>query len=71
MHLQPLFANAPYWAHHEGESISDDLFTHGVCLPSGSNLQLKEQQCVTDRLKRIFLEHASQSTVHLSNSRAG
>jgi dTDP-4-amino-4,6-dideoxygalactose transaminase len=34
MHLQPVFAGAPYY----GQGISDDLFDHGLCLPSGSNL---------------------------------
>ena len=71
MHLQPLFANAPYWAHHEGESISDDLFAHGICLPSGSNLLHHDQLRVTDQLKSIFHEHQPQSNVHLLNLRAG
>ncbi|RQO32031.1 pyridoxal phosphate-dependent aminotransferase [Taibaiella sp. KBW10] len=34
MHLQPIFEQAPYYGGHVGE----DLFTHGLCLPSGSNL---------------------------------
>jgi dTDP-4-amino-4,6-dideoxygalactose transaminase len=34
MHLQPIFQNAPYY----GQKVSEDLFTYGLCLPSGSNL---------------------------------
>ena len=71
MHLQPLFANAQYWAHHEDESVSENLFTHGMCLPSGSNLQGNEQYRVIDRIKNIFRECQPQSKVHSTNSRAG
>ena len=34
MHLQPIFANDPYY----GGTISESLFQNGLCLPSGSNL---------------------------------
>ncbi|MEK5255193.1 aminotransferase class I/II-fold pyridoxal phosphate-dependent enzyme [Paenibacillus sp. FSL E2-0201] len=38
LHLQPLFENAFYYPYMEGHSVSDQLFTKGVCLPSGSSL---------------------------------
>jgi dTDP-4-amino-4,6-dideoxygalactose transaminase len=34
MHLQPVFADAPYF----GSGLSERLFADGLCLPSGSNL---------------------------------
>ena len=34
MHLQPIFQNCPYY----GGQVSEDLFSKGLCLPSGSNL---------------------------------
>lgn len=34
MHLQPVFAGAPFY----GDGTSEKLFEHGLCLPSGSNL---------------------------------
>lgn len=34
MHLQPIFADY----HCVGGSVAEDLFVHGLCLPSGSNL---------------------------------
>lgn len=34
MHLQPVFADAPYY----GEKVAEELFDNGLCLPSGSNL---------------------------------
>ena len=34
LHLQPIFADAPYY----GDRTSEKLFDQGLCLPSGSNL---------------------------------
>ena len=34
MHLQPVFADAPFF----GDGTCERLFDHGLCLPSGSNL---------------------------------
>lgn len=34
MHLQPVFADAPYY----GGDVAEKLFNHGLCLPSGSVL---------------------------------
>jgi dTDP-4-amino-4,6-dideoxygalactose transaminase len=34
MHLQPVFAGCPV----RGGRVAEELFTHGLCLPSGSNL---------------------------------
>ena len=34
MHLQPIFAGCEA----AGGAVAEDLFTHGLCLPSGSNL---------------------------------
>lgn len=55
MHLQPLFINSPYFAHHPGEDISAGLFNAGICLPSGSNLDEEQQDRVIDSLRHIFL----------------
>ena len=38
MHLQPVFASAPYY----GAAVSERLFDIGLCLPSGSNLTEEE-----------------------------
>ena len=34
MHMQPIFADCPYY----GGQVAEDLFDIGLCLPSGSNL---------------------------------
>jgi dTDP-4-amino-4,6-dideoxygalactose transaminase len=43
MHLQPVFAQAPYF----GGAVAETLFRDGLCLPSGSNL-------TSDDFDRIF-----------------
>jgi dTDP-4-amino-4,6-dideoxygalactose transaminase len=53
MHLQPLFAGCRYYPHAEDQSFSDLAFARGVCLPSGSNMSVQEQ----DRTIRA-IEHA-------------
>lgn len=55
MHLQPLFAGAPYFPHAPGQDVSARLFAHGVCLPSGSNLDPAQQDRVIGHLRRVLL----------------
>lgn len=40
MHLQPVFAYAPYY----GGKVSETLFDNGLCLPSGSNMTDEERE---------------------------
>lgn len=51
MHLQPVFASAPYY----GEKVAENLFENGLCLPSGSNLndddRARISQTILDYLK--------------------
>lgn len=51
MHLQPVFADAPYY----GENIAENLFNKGLCLPSGANLTnedvLRVVQIIKDTCK--------------------
>ena len=48
MHLQPIFADAPYY----GAQVSEELFNKGLCLPSGSNLTEEE----LNRIEQAFQE---------------
>jgi pyridoxal phosphate-dependent aminotransferase EpsN len=41
LHLQPVFAGIKYYPHHENWSVSEELFANGICLPSGSNMTVK------------------------------
>lgn len=48
MHLQPIFQKYDYY----GSTIAEDLFTKGLCLPSGSNLTPKQLNRVVDTIKK-------------------
>jgi dTDP-4-amino-4,6-dideoxygalactose transaminase len=52
MHLQPVFAGAAYFSHDE--SVSQDLFDRGVCLPSGTNMTQTQQERVIAELRRLL-----------------
>lgn len=50
MHLQPIFEKAPYY----GGKTAENLFKIGLCLPSGSNLTVKEKVKINDVLVRFI-----------------
>jgi dTDP-4-amino-4,6-dideoxygalactose transaminase len=54
LHLQPLFAGCDYYPHEENRSFSDRAFATGVCLPSGSNLTIRQQERIIDAVRRVF-----------------
>jgi pyridoxal phosphate-dependent aminotransferase EpsN len=41
-----LFAGSKYFTHLDKDSISDQLFNDGICLPSGTNMTEEEQNRV-------------------------
>ena len=49
MHLQPVFARRPC----AGGAVAEDLFTRGLCLPSGSNLAESDLQRVADAIRAV------------------
>lgn len=49
MHLQPVFAGAPFY----GDGTSEHFFENGLCLPSGSNLSEDELYRVVSRIEQI------------------
>jgi dTDP-4-amino-4,6-dideoxygalactose transaminase len=51
MHLQPIFAEAPFY----GDGTSEILFEQGLCLPSGSNLTQEELDRVVAHIKSLFI----------------
>ena len=54
MHLQPLFSECDYFR-HSNISICDQLFSTGLCLPSGSNMKEEQQQFVINKILKFFL----------------
>lgn len=55
MHLQPLFAECAYYPHDMDISVSDQLFANGLCLPSGSNMSIEQQNRVIQKIESILL----------------
>lgn len=55
LHRQPLFAGCRFYPHAENEIVSERLFERGICLPSGSNMTVKEQE----RVIRVIREKLS------------
>ncbi|MDM9385222.1 DegT/DnrJ/EryC1/StrS family aminotransferase [Chlorogloeopsis sp. ULAP01] len=56
LHLQPVFAECECI----GGAVAEDLFTHGLCLPSGSNLTDDDLQRVIDSI--IAVHYVSKKT---------
>lgn len=50
MHLQPVFADAPYY----GSGVSDKLFENGLCLPSGSNMSNEDFDRIFEVINTVF-----------------
>ena len=50
MHLQPIFEKYPYY----GGTVCENLFTDGLCLPSGSNLGESDIRRIEDVLNQFF-----------------
>lgn len=50
MHLQPVFADAPYY----GDRVAERLFENGLCLPSGSNLTDEDRNRIAATIRSVF-----------------
>ncbi|KQR91835.1 pyridoxal phosphate-dependent aminotransferase [Chryseobacterium sp. Leaf180] len=55
MHLQPVFADAPYY----GTGVSEKLFDNGLCLPSGSNLTDNDRERIASVINKVFSKQQS------------
>jgi dTDP-4-amino-4,6-dideoxygalactose transaminase len=50
MHLQPVFADAPFY----GDGTAEKLFEEGLCLPSGSNLSQEDLDRVVEAIEVVL-----------------
>ncbi|MDE5417219.1 aminotransferase class I/II-fold pyridoxal phosphate-dependent enzyme [Labilibaculum sp. DW002] len=50
MHMQPIFADCPYY----GNGTSERLFEDGLCLPSGSNMIDEERDRIKAAIIKLF-----------------
>ena len=55
MNLQPLFKNYKFFSSYEGESVGEDLFNRGVCLPSDTKMSDKDLQRVIDIVRELIV----------------
>ncbi len=53
MHRQPVFAGCDYVT-AGNDSVCDRLFDHGICLPSGSNMNASEVARIVDTLRSLL-----------------
>lgn len=54
LHIQPLYKEYKYYPHSKDRSISEQLFRTGICLPSGSNMEIEDQLRVIECIIRKF-----------------
>lgn len=54
MHNQPVFSDMDFVTCKEGESVGDDIFRRGVCLPSGTAMTQEELEKVADIVRKAF-----------------
>ncbi len=50
MHLQPVFADCPYY----GGTVAEQLFQNGLCLPSGSNLSDEDRNRIQTVIQSVL-----------------
>ena len=53
MHMQPVFSSARFFSIGP-IAVSEDLFTHGICLPSGSNMSENDLARIIGQLRLIL-----------------
>ncbi|MDO4269899.1 MAG: aminotransferase class I/II-fold pyridoxal phosphate-dependent enzyme [Eubacteriales bacterium] len=53
MHLQPVFADAPFVSAEE-DSVSEDIFSRGICLPGDTKMTAADMYRVTDCVKGLW-----------------
>lgn len=54
MHNQPIFSDADFISCKNGESVGNDIFRRGVCMPSGTGMTEEDLQRVADVFRTAF-----------------
>lgn len=54
MHNQPIFSDADFISCKDGESVGNDIFRRGVCMPSGTGMTEEDLQRVADVFRTAF-----------------
>ena len=50
MHLQPVFKDCKSYVN----GVSEDLFSRGLCLPSGTNMMQVDLKRVVKKIKELY-----------------
>lgn len=54
MHNQPIFSDADFISCQEGESVGDDIFRRGICMPSGTAMTDDDLEKVAAVFRKVF-----------------
>lgn len=63
MHMQPVFCDAEFIGTH----VAEDLFTNGLCLPSGSNLTEEDLARIATVINEVLAIAENQKEDHLAS----
>lgn len=63
MNLQPLFRGYKFFSSHEGESVGEDLFNRGVCLPSDTKMSDEDLQRVIDIIRGLISKNQEEVAI--------
>ncbi|WP_445636763.1 Pyridoxal phosphate-dependent aminotransferase [Nostoc sp. DSM 114161] len=66
LHIQPIFAECECF----GSAVAEDLFTRGLCLPSGSNLTNEDLKIVITQIQKFHYENLKNNTKLFNSSLA-
>jgi dTDP-4-amino-4,6-dideoxygalactose transaminase len=56
MHLQPIFKKYDFISMNSGESVAENIFNNGVCLPSDTKMSEEQQQEIINIVKKCFMK---------------
>ena len=54
MHIQPVFNQYKFFTTNEENSVSEDLFNRGICLPSDTKMTKEQQEKIIALIKKLF-----------------
>jgi pyridoxal phosphate-dependent aminotransferase EpsN len=54
LHMQPVFSQCAYFPHQPQRSICEDIFSTGICLPSGSGMTADEQAKIIEIVQQCL-----------------
>ncbi len=54
LHMQPIYSKADFISSKRGIPMDEDIFFHGICLPSDVKMDPKDQDSVIELIKEFF-----------------